>query len=185
MEVDSQGYGHPEFVPVDVVRWYHERLAIEGLRDFDELLGRIDERVHELYQQSDGRGVIVRWQFEGRGVLHRDLIRPGRLEDLLVTLREKWGMGSQFVWSESIVDRTGREVDIEALRQEETLLGDFLRFAEVGDETRLQELRQVIEPLFEDPRVYRHLGEPSDEQLREWVQAAQHLGIDRLLTGDE
>jgi hypothetical protein len=94
-------------------------------------------------------------------------------------------MGSQFIWSEAIVDRSGREVDIEALRQEENLLGDFLRFGEIGDETRLQELRQVIDPLFEDPRVYRHLGEPSDEQLRDWVQAAQHLGVDRLLTGDE
>ncbi len=185
VEVDSQGCAHPEFVPVDVVRWYDERLTIEGLEDFDELLGRMDERVHALRQQFEGRGAIVRWRFQGRGVLHRELIKPGRLEDLLVTLREKWGMGSQFIWSESIVDRTGREVDIEALRQEENLLGDFLRFAEVGDETRLQELRQVIEPLFEDPRVYRHLGEPSDEQLREWVQAAQHLGIDRLLTGDE
>lgn len=185
VEVDSQGQAHPEFVPVDVVRWFDEHLTIEGLGDFDELLGRIDGRVHEMRQQSEGRGIIVRWQFEGRGVLHRELIKPGRLEDLLVTIREKWGLGSQFIWSETMVDRTGREVDIEALRQEENLLGDFLRFAEPGDETRLQELRQVIEPLFEDPRVYRHLGEPSDEQLKDWVQAAQHLGVDRLLTGDE
>jgi len=185
VEVDSQGCAYPEFVPVDVVRWYDEQLTIEGLGGFDELLGRMDERVHALRLQNEGRGMIVRWKLEGRGVLHRELVKPGRLEDLLLTLREKWGMGSQFVWSEAIYDRTGREVDIEALRQEENLLGDFLRFAEVGDETRLQELRQVIEPLFEDPRVYRHLGEPSDEQLREWMQAAQHLGVDRLLAGDE
>lgn len=185
VEIDSQGTAHPEFVPVDVVRWFDERLSIEGLGDFDELLGRLDARVHELRQQSDGRGVIVRWHFEGRGVLHRELIKPGRIEDLMVTIREKWGMGSQFVWTESIIDRTGREVDIDALRQEENLLGDFLGFAEAEDETRLQELRQVIEPLFEDPRIYRHLGEPSNEQLRDWVQAAQHLGVDRLLTGDE
>lgn len=185
VEVDSQGGAHPEFVPVDVVRWYEEQIPIEALGDFDELLSQLDDRVNVLRQKSEGRGIIVRWKFVGRGVLHREIIRPGRLEDLLVTLREKWGLGTQFVWTESIQDRTGREVDFEAIRQEENLLGDFLRLAEVGDETRMQELRQMVEPLFDDPRVYRHLGSPSDEQLREWVHAAQHLGIDRLLTGDE
>ncbi len=185
VEVDSHGCGHPEFVPVDVVRWYDEWLSIEGLGDFDELLGRMDERVHALRRQIEDRRAIVRWHFEGRGALHRELIKPGRLEDLLATLREKWGTGSQFVWSEAIDDRTGREIDIEALRQEENLLGDFLRLAEVGEASRLQEWHHVIAPLFDDPRVYRYLGEPSDEQLREWVHAAQRLGIDRLLTGDE
>lgn len=185
VEVDPQGSPHPEFVPVDVVRWYDEHLTIEGLGDFDELLTRIDERVQAMRQESQGRGVIVRWRLEGRGALHRELIRPGRLDDLLLTLREKWGVGPQFVWTEAIHDRTGREVDIEAFRQEENLLGDFLRLAEIGDETRLQELRQVIEPLFDDPRVYRYLGAPSDAQLQDWVVAAQHLGIDRLMAGDE
>lgn len=185
VQVDSHGCAHPEFVPVDVVRWYEEHIPIEGLGDFDELLSQLDDRVNALRQKSEGRGIIVRWKFVGRGVLHREIIRPGRLEDLLVTLREKWGLGTQFVWSESIQDRTGREIDFEALRQEENLLGDFLRLAEVGEETRLQELRQMLEPLFDDPRVYRYLGSPSNEQLRDWVHAAQYLGIDRLLTGDE
>ncbi len=185
VEVDSQGCAHPEFVPVDVVRWYEEHITIEGFGDFDDLLSQLDDRVHALRQRSEGRGVIVRWKFVGRGILHREIIRPGRLEDLLVTLREKWGTGTQFVWTESIQDRTGREIDFEAIRQEENLLGDFLRLAEIGGETRLQELRQMVEPLFADPRVYRYLGSPSDEQLRDWVQAAKHLGIDRLLAGDE
>lgn len=185
VEVDSHGGANPEFVPVDVVRWYEEHISIEDLVDFDELLTRLDDRINAMRQKSEGRGVIVRWKIVGRGVLHREIIRPGRLEDLLVTLREKWGLGTQFVWSESIQDQTGREVDIETLRQEENLLGDFLRLAEVGDEGRWQELRRMVEPLFDDPRVYRHLGSPSDEQLKEWAHAAQHLGIDRLLTGDE
>ena len=185
VEVDHLGCPQAEFVPVDIVRWSQESLSIEGLGDLDELLGRVDERIHILRQESDGRGIIVRWQLQGRGVLHRELMRPGRLEDLLLTLREKWGVDSQFVWSEAILDRTGRELDIDSLSQEENLLGDFLRLAEIGDEARLQEIREVIEPLFDDPRVYRYLGSSSDEELREWAVAARHLGIDRLLTGDE
>ncbi|MDT7043104.1 DNA repair exonuclease [Candidatus Nitronereus thalassa] len=185
VSVDSQGHASPEFVPVDVVRWYDERLTIMGLGDFDDLLNRMDERVHVIRQQSEGRGVVVRWQFEGRGPLHRELIRPGRLEDLLMTIREKWGTGSQFVWSEAVHDRTGREVDLDGIRHEENLLGDFIRLTEIEDASNLQHIRQAIEPLFDDPRVYRYLGAPSDAQIREWVQTAQHLGLDRLLTGDE
>jgi len=185
VEVDSHGRPQAEFIPMDIIRWYQENVSIDGLGDLDELLGRMEERVHSLRHESEGRGIIVRWQFQGRGILHRELMRPGRLEDLLVTLREKWGTGSQLVWSEGILDRTGREIDIEALTQEENLLGDFLRLADIGDEGQYQEFRKVLEPLFDDPRVFRYLGSPTDEQIREWVMAARHLGIDRLLIGDE
>ena len=184
--VDPQGCAHPEFVPVDVVRWFNERLTIEGLKDFNDLLGRLDERVHALRQQTEGRGALVRWQLEGRGIIHRALGQPGRLEDLLVTLQERWGMDSPFVWSESLHDRTGREINMTVLRQDDNLLGDFLRLADGRvDDTRLQELRHRLNPLFGDPRVYRHLGTPSDAQILDWIVAAQHLGIDRLLMEDK
>jgi len=185
VEVDGSGHERYEFVPVDMVRWYEMPLSIEGLRDFEELLAGFEQHVQELRRLSEGRGAIVRWRLEGRGSLHRELAKPGRMEDLLATIREKWGTGSNFVWAETLIDRTSREIDIESLRQEENLLGDFLRLAETKDDRVLQGIRQVLGPLFDDPRSHRYLKTPSDGHLREWMKAAERLGLDRLLTGDE
>ena len=185
VEVDNVGHERYEFIPVDMVRWYERPLSIEGLRDFDELLSRFEHHVQDIRRVSVGRGAIVRWRLEGRGPLHREFAKSGRMEDLLATVREKWGDGSAFVWSETLVDRTSREIDLDVLRQEENLLGDFLRLAETNDERMLQEIRQTLDPLFDDPRSHRYLNTPSDGQLREWLKEAERLGLDRLLMNDE
>ena len=71
------------------------------------------------------------------------------------------------------------------MRQEENLLGDFLRLAEDIPETGIQEIREIMAPLFEDPRVHRYATSPSDEAIRQWVKLAEKSGVDRLLAGDE
>lgn len=185
VEVGERGQVAYEFVPVDVVRWHEEPLSIEGVQQVEELLTRFEARMEDLRRESADRGNIVRWRLDGRGPLHRELIRPGRTEDLLATLREEAGAGPAFVWSESILDLTGRELDLDSLRQEENLLGDFLRLAGQADESRLEELRALLGPLFEDPRTRRYLRQPEQDKLRQWLHAAEQLGVDRLLTGDE
>jgi hypothetical protein len=151
----------------------------------EELLARFEARIEDLRREANERGSIVRWKLEGRGPLHRELIRLGRLEDLLATLREQAGAGPALVWTESIQDGTRRDLDLEALRQEENLLGDFLRLAGQDVDLRLKDIQDVLSPLFDDPRIRRYMKQPEQEKLRQWVQAAEQLGVDRLLTGDE
>jgi DNA repair exonuclease SbcCD nuclease subunit len=185
VEVSDRAEVKYEFVPVDVVRWHEESVPIEGLQQLEELLARFEARMEDLRREEADRGNIVRWRLEGRGPLHRELIRQGRTEDLLAALREQAGAGPSFVWSESVQDLTGRDLDLELLRQEENLLGDFLRLAGQADEPRLEEIRAVLSPLFEDPRTRRYLKQPESDRLRGWLQASEQLGVDRLMTGDE
>jgi exonuclease SbcD len=185
VEVNDRAEVRYEFVPLDVVRWHTETLPIEGLQQLEELLARFEARMEDLRREAADRGNIVRWRLEGRGPLHRELIRPGRTEDLLATLREQAGAGPAFVWSESLQDTTGRDLDLDLLRQEENLLGDFLRLAGQADEQRLEEIRTVLSPLFEDPRTRRYLTAPDSDTLQGWLRASEQLGVDRLLTGDE
>ena len=106
-------------------------------------------------------------------------------DELLAVVRERWGAGPGFVWTESFIDNTDPEIDRAALLQEENLLGDFLRLAETDDETTLEEFRRAMGEVFDDPRIRRFMDAPTDEQLREWIRAAERLGIDRLLKGNE
>ena len=185
VDVDASGDVEYEFVPVDVVRWEDQTISIEGTRDLEELVQHVDNRVQTLQQTYQRPGMIVRWQLQGRGGLHRELSRPGRLDELLAVVRERWGTGHGFVWTESFIDDTEPEIDRAALLEEENLLGDFLRLADADDETTLEEFRRATGELFDDPRIRRYLASPTDEQLRGWVRAAERLGIDRLLKGNE
>lgn len=185
VEVNPSGEVAYEFVPVDVVRWHEEVVTIEGSQQVEELLSRCEARMEELRRGQGERGHIVRWRFEGRGSLHRELIRTGRIEDLVATLREQGGSGPAFVWSESILDSTGRDLDLDALRQEENLLGDFLRLADQADGPRLEEIRTKLSSLFDDPRTRRYLRQPDDDKLRQWLEVVGQLGVDRLLPGDD
>lgn len=185
VEVSETGQIQYEFVPVDVVRWHEEPVHIEGLRDMEELLSQCDDRIHELKRVNSGRALIVRWRLEGRSPLHREFTKPGRVEDIVATLRDKWGTGTAFVWTDSLIDGTSRDVDLEALRQEENLLGDFLRLAGNPDEELLQESRKELNLLFDDPRAHRYLDSPDDDQIRRWLHQAEQMGVDRLLANDD
>ena len=104
---------------------------------------------------------------------------------MLATTRERFGDGSNFVWSESIQDRTGRPVDLDELRHQENLLGDFLRLSAECHPTLLEELRASLNVLFHDPRVRRYMQLPDDDHLRQLVLEAEQQGIDRLLPADD
>ena len=185
VNVRETGQVHYQLVPVDVVRWYNEVISIEGKRDLEELLPQFDDHIHRLCQQNADRHSVIRWTLDGRGPLHHELAKPGRIEDILTTLRDKWGTGSIIVWSESIQDHTKQEIDMEALRAEENLLGDFLRLIDEQNPILLEELKQTMSSLFDDPRIARYLSSPEDDRVREWMRIAEQHGIDRLMTGEE
>lgn len=185
VEVDERGIVRYEFVPVDVVRWHQENLSIEGLQHPDDLLTTMEDRIEAIRHESANRCGIIRWKLTGRGSLHKELARSGRQEDLLGTLRERSGTDPSFMWSESIQDLTGREVDIEILRQEENLLGDYLRLSAAPDPSLLEELQASLKTLLEDARLRRYLEVPDEEGLRQLIHAAEQQGIDRLLSDDE
>ncbi len=183
--VDEGGHAQYEFVPLDIVRWHQDSLPIDGLPDLDSLLTRIEDRMEDLRRENDNRGMIVRWSLTGRGPLHRELSRAGRVEDLLAALRDRCGAGPAFLWSESVQDLTGREVDLEGLRREENLLGDFLRLSGRIDAGLLQELEGTLKLLIDDPRVRRHVPPLDEGRIQQWVNAAEQQGIDRLLTEED
>ena len=183
--VDESGQAHYEFTPLDVVRWHQDSVPIDGLSHLDGLLSRIEDRMEHLQRESGNRGVIVRWSLTGRGPLHRELSQSGRVEDLLAALRDRCGVGPAFLWSESIQVLTGRELDLDVLRREENLLGDFLRLSGHVDSVLLEELQGALKVLIDDPRVRRHVAPLDESRLRHWVHAAEQQGIDRLLTEDD
>jgi exonuclease SbcD len=65
----------------------------------------------------------------GRGPLHRDLRRAGALDDLLREVRDELGTASPFVWIDRIIDRTGAELDREAIARRGDFSSELIRLS--------------------------------------------------------
>jgi len=200
VDVDAAGRVTPTFVATDVVRWQPIEVAIDELADDEALRRALTAAIGTAMASADGRSLVVRLRFTGRGPMHSTLRRTGYLDDLRGLLNEELVGAPPFAWVESVVDATRPELDLDARRETPDFVGDFLRTVAAarrsGRTTDPDQhahwqatLRDAVAPLFDDsPRARRHLADarPDDaDLLGQLLDEAELLGIDLLLAGEE
>ncbi|SJZ37817.1 metallophosphoesterase family protein [Selenihalanaerobacter shriftii] len=182
VEVSDNGKTEYEFISTDVVRWYYEELDITDVENEEILLNRLEERIDKI--KSENISGIIRFKLQGRTLLHHKLKVDGYIEEIVQLLRSHWQQGKKFYWVDSIKVETGPKLNKERIRNEETLVGDFLNLAQQSkkDETLFTELRGAISPVYEeDNRASKVLRGLSDDRLKELIKQAEDLGLDLLL----
>ncbi|MCD1259131.1 DNA repair exonuclease [Paenibacillus athensensis] len=186
VEIDETGRADLQFHALDAVRWYQETLSVQGLGTEQQLKDALLGRLEQVREQADGRSAVVRIVLEGRSAVGRLLRRGRALEELTAELREGEADRSRFVWLESIDDRSRSELDWEALQQEASFLGDLLRLSghlQQDDEALRAFAAEALAALDSLPSVAGRPHAAGDEQLREWLRAAEELAAD-LLAGE-
>ncbi|MDR6885441.1 DNA repair exonuclease [Bacillus sp. 3255] len=186
VEMSEEGQAHLTFRALDAVRWFHQRLTIAGMQTEQDLKDRVGEALERIREEADGRDAVVRLTLEGRGPLSGLLRRGKMLQELTAELRLDEEERSRFVWVESIEDRTAGELDLAALRQEKSFLGDLLRYAEAlqGDDGALHAFAgEALAALQSLPQSAGNPAAADPERLREWLRAAEALAAD-LLSAD-
>jgi len=187
--VDDLGRAHPEFRPMDVVRWQRMAVPIEAIATEEALIEAIAGALESAVDAAE-RSVVAIVTLTGRGPVHATLRRPGFLADLHDQVRGRFGAGEPFAWLESIRDATRPSIDIAARRESGDLLGEALReFSRSraalrdGQEADLHEL---LAELFNHPRARRALtGARLDgARLLTLLDAAESLVIDQLDSSD-
>ena len=187
--VDDLGRAHPEFRPMDVVRWQRMAVPIEAIATEEALIEAIAGALESAVDAAE-RSVVAIVTLTGRGPIHATLRRPGFLADLHDQVRGRFGAGEPFAWLESIRDATRPSIDIAARRESGDLLGEALReFSRSraalrdGQEADLHEL---LAELFNHPRARRALtGARLDgARLLTLLDAAESLVIDQLDSSD-
>ncbi|MBD0381022.1 metallophosphoesterase family protein [Paenibacillus sedimenti] len=183
VDVHEDGRAELTFHALDRVRWFHEKVSVAGLQTEQELKDRLGEHIERIREEADGRDAVVRFVLEGRGMVHA-LLRKGRaLDELTAEFREDEAERSRFVWIESIEDRTGSEIDLEALQQEKSFLGDLLRLSHAlrEDDAALAEFaREALAALQSLPQAAGAPAAADPERLRQWLRAAEELAADLL-----
>ncbi|BFR47187.1 DNA repair exonuclease [Nitratidesulfovibrio sp. HK-II] len=156
--VHDDGEVELEFRPLAPVRWQVVEVTIgnggtggnggndddgNGAASLETLHGRILEAMERAAGDDAAAGApsgmpsafspveatLFRVVLHGRGPLDRHLRRPGVVEGLLEMLREAGASLAPLAWVKDIELRTRPDVDMDALRQRDDLLGEVLRVA--------------------------------------------------------
>lgn len=178
---DSGQVAGLRFIETDVVRWFREQVSIDGMTRIEEVIDAIRESIENI-RKTAGRPSLVRFELVGRGDVHSSLAKAETIADILNSLREWESMDEDFVWAESIITATRPAVDLEERRKAEDFVGDFLRAIE---ETRrdpdiVNSLAPVLKGLFESSKARKYLPQPTEEQIRAWLDAAEIYAFDAL-----
>ena len=185
VEVSDSREVRTEFRSVDVVRWDSVDIDIGGLETDQALLNAIDERLAERQGASEGRHLVVRLSFVGRGELHSTLIRPEFIEDLLETVNSNWMRQTPFVWCERITDSTASVFDREQGLQGSDFMADLLKLSDEarGGQDAIAEMRELLSEIYDRGNSGRYLKEfiPSDEEMRELIASAEELCLTELI----
>jgi len=187
VDVDGRGHTGVEFVEVDTVRWFWDSIEIEQLETDEALIAALEETCRRLREDSAGRPTIGRLRITGRGPLHRSLTKPSFVTELLERVQETEGNEDPFVWVERIMVHTRPPIDLEERRSGQDFVADFLNLVDSyrQDPKRIESLREHLGPLFESGRAHRLLDNPTDDQLRQWLEAAETYCLDVLALEEE
>jgi exonuclease SbcD len=188
VRVDADRRITPTFVATDVVRWFRQDLDIGSLATWDDLLDALYRVRDEVRAAANGRAAIVRLSLAGRGELHRELAKRVDLErDLLEPLHEGEPERPDFVWVESIRNRTRPPLDLAQRRLVQDFVGDFLN---ASQNLRRQEnpgniLREVLKQRPEHRVIATALEHLPEAELLSIVEDAEILGVDYLLLEED
>ena len=175
VDVDEAGRVTSRFEPLDVVRWESIEVQIDEITDLNALLDSAHAAIERERARAEGRDLVCRISFTGRGPLHQDLAADNALEDLTDDLRSSLSSSSSLVWVERLSDRTAPRVDIDALADRDDFVGAVMKrgVAALGDGEAEASIRDSLSSVLAQRHFSNVLEMPGDAELAEIVEAAR------------
>jgi len=178
VKVDDSKNAGLEFVETDSVRWFQETISIENMERDQDLLDALKTKIEEIRGKA-GRPLVVRISLIGRGILHKSIARQNFTSHLVDELRHQEENTENFVWVESISDKTFAEIDVDERRKGQDFIGDFLRVSEEAKQNP-ESLREILKPLFEHRDAHLFIQEPPNNRIIEWIERAETMVLDEM-----
>jgi DNA repair exonuclease SbcCD nuclease subunit len=171
------------FQVLDGVRWSSVEADIAGISSLDGLEEAVLAAVEAEREAAGDRGLICRVVLCGRGPLHGSLSSDESQDELLQRLREQYAATEPFVWIKDLRVQTGPDIDLEAIRRRQDLLGEVFGQTEAlkWRQDRLDLLqREILSDLFGHRRAKKFLSGLSQQEADELIRQAEYLLADRL-----
>ncbi len=183
ISVDVNGETETEFFPMDSIRWFVEELSINSLDTEQKLIFEISNSIELVRKNAEGRSSICRIVLTGRGNLYPAIARKGFLDEILQEVRDCEEGETQFVWVESLINKTKPEVDRKQLLERRDFIGDLARSFEESyrDKQQRENLKEFLDPLIESPSGRKFLESYDDEEFIEILRRAEAICLDELM----
>ncbi len=175
VDVDEAGRVSSRFAPLDVVRWESLPVAIDDLSDLDALLEATHACIETERIRADGRDLVCRISFTGRGPLHQDLAAENALDDLAGELRSGYSSSTPFIWVERVSDQTAPQLDLDALTARDDFVGAVMKrsISVLCQDSSEATIRDSLSSVLGQRRFSGVLEMPDDDRLTEIVEAAR------------
>jgi len=140
------GVEEPRFVALDEFRFETLQIDCSAMTDFTDISAEVD---HQLSECSKDLPLVVRVELHGRSraVKATGKVRSGKTT-LESALQELCADSLNGGYIEAVDDRLSPPVDLESLREENSLVGDVLRDIDALDESRMVEILGSEHPVF-------------------------------------
>ena len=184
--IEENGSIERSFRAVDLVRWEHIEVDISDYEDMDAFEREIDHQIDLALERSDGRHLVYRVHFSGRGPLHGLVNHQEYAEELSSRLNEDWSDRNPFAYCARVTVTTRQDIDRDDLIKREDFVGDLLRFFDqsrdnYGDN---EDLLDGLKPLYEHRRLRKYLSDrlPQGTELTALPEEAESICLDLLVT---
>lgn len=183
VEVDAAGSLHTRRLSCDVARWQTLELRLAEHTRRDQLEEVLWDQMKEAIAAQNDETLLISWNLVGQGPLWNQLRRGSLASDLLHGLRSEFGHTQPAAWSVSLTAQPPAYY-ADAVADQETLLGDFLRLVRQHQTQTDQPLDLAAcleQPAASVPRAIWRLDKPAVR--RDVLREAAALGV-QLLEGE-
>ena len=182
VDIDADGTSRVHFVESDSFRYIQVELGPSDIGHTSDLKGVLSQRMSRLLHENGDRHLLIGWRIQ---LSAETPMGVGDPTDLLMWLRNEYGHGNPAAWSIDL-DIAAPPQFPESWREEDTILGDYLRAAGEHRKTGAREID--LEPLTEEhtemtPGLAQALAEVDPSARSGLLDHATLLGVEMLRGG--
>ncbi len=171
----------------DVMRWALREVSVATARSASAAVDQVHQSLAALRQSEGDKPMAIRVRLTGASEAHRELV--GDLERWTNEVRAR-GTELSDVWVEKVLFETRSPIDLVAMRQRSTPLGELLRTldADRHDPAALAALAAELSGLQEKFSVVEESDRPAfdrAESVREMLDDVEQMLIPLLLEGGD
>ena len=169
----------------DVMRWFARDVSVASARSASAAVDQVHEALAALRQVEGDKPLAVRVRLHGASAAHREL-----LADVDRWSNEVRGTGLADIWVEKVLFETRSPIDVVAMRERATPLGELLRTldADRHDPLALAALAEELKGLQEKFALVDEVDRPAfdrPESVAAMLDDVEQLLIPLLLEGGE
>lgn len=180
VDVDAQRCVQVHSIDSDLVRYSEQDVDADDMALGRDVRQVLTKRIARLQSEAAGRHLLIKWR------VHIDLenstvVGPSALEDLLGWLRREFGHANPACWSTDIEVLPPKEFP-EKWKEEDTILGDFLRIAEQQRKSsKPLNLKPLIDSETPGNNIWQAALSPSSAASNQSaIEKSTLLGVDLL-----